>query len=128
MATIRAAGGGGLPDQVALSTAQTGNAVSTNIVDRLPGGLEPAIVEIVSTVGATPTVTVDVQGSMDGASWFNIAYAPNSPIAALAIAALVITTAVTNRLFLPVDQAWRFLRCNYSANTNVTLSTTAWIL
>lgn len=127
MATIRAVGGGGLPDEVALSVAQTGTGPSTNVVDRLPGGLEPAIVEIVSTVGATPTVTVDVQGSADGTRWWNLAYALGTPIQALAVTALTITTATTNRLFLPVDAPWRYLRCNYSANTNVTLTVTAWI-
>lgn len=127
MAVLRAVGGGGLPDSAPLSVAQTGTGPSTNVVDRMPGGLEPCLVEVVTTVGATPTVTVDIQGSADGTNWYNIAYAPNSPVAALSIASLVIVTATTNRCFLPVDQAWRFLRCSYSANTNVTMTTTAWI-
>ncbi len=127
MATIRAVGGGGLPDQVRLSAAQTGNGASTNVVDRMPGGLEPALLDITSTVGATPTVTVDVQGSADGTSWWNVSYALGSPIQALAVAALTITTATLNRLWLPPDVPWRFLRLNYSANTNVTLTADLWV-
>jgi hypothetical protein len=126
MATIVGIGGGGLPDGITLSAAQTGNGASTNIVDR-GGGLEAALLDIVTTVGATPTVTVNVEGSADGSAWWNVSYAPNSPLAALTIAALVITTATTNRLFLPANTPWRYLRCNYSANTNVTITATVWV-
>ncbi len=128
MAIIRAQGGGGLPDQVVLSSAQTGTGPSTNVCDRGGDVGQPAVLDIVSTVGATPTVTVDVQGSIDGANWWNVAYALNSPIQALAVAALVITTATTNRLFLPSDAPWRFLRLNLSSNTNVTLTANLWVI
>jgi len=126
MATIFAVGGGGLPDVVALSTGQTGTGPSTNVVDR-GGGLEAALLDIVTTVGATPTVTVDVQGSADGTSWWNVGYSTPTPIAAAAVAALVITTATTTRLWLPANVPWRYLRCSYSANTNVTITANAWI-
>src|SRR6266498_2424932 len=60
-----------------LSAAQTGNGDSTNTVDRgsaVFGGSGGALV-ITSTIGATPTVTVNIQGSVDGTNFFNIPYA-----------------------------------------------------
>ena len=111
----------GSASQVAvLSTAQTGTGPSTNIADR-GGQRGPAVVEITSTVGATPTVTVAIEGSMDGGDWYAIPYR-DTPIAADSIATFAITTATLTRKFLPTDHAWRFIRLNYSANTNVTLT------
>lgn len=110
----------GRPASGNLSTAQTGNSNSTNIVDRGPErGL--AQLKIVSTIGATPTVTVAIEGSLDGSDWSPAAYT-DTPISALSIATFTITTATTTRKFLPANQPWRFLRLVYSANTNVTLT------
>lgn len=120
MAKIQAYGGGGLPDPVTLSNAQTGNGNSTNVVDRLGGVAEPCLLEIVTTVGATPTVTIDVQGTADDIGWWNVPYAEIATPQTYAVAALVITAAGTRRLILPADIPWRCLRLVYSANTNVT--------
>ena len=126
MATIVGVGGGGLPDGITLSAAQTGNGASDNTVDR-GGGTECAMLEIVSTVGATPTVTVNIQGSADESAWFNVPYSLPATPATLAVAALTITTATTTRVYLAANFPWRYLRLSYSANTNVTLTATAWI-
>jgi hypothetical protein len=126
MSTIVGVGGGGLPDGITLSAGQTGNGDSTNVVDR-GGGLEAALLDIVSVVGATPTVTVNVLGSADGVNYWNLPYAVPATPFTYAVAALVITTAATNRLILPANVPWRFLKLAYSANTNVTLTATAWI-
>lgn len=122
MATITAIGAGGFPDHAELSSGQTGNGVSQNVLDRLGGTGEPCLLEITTTVGATPTVTVDVQGSADGVTWWNVPYAEVATPQTFAVAALVITTAGTRRLILPRDVPWRFLRLSYSANTNVTVT------
>lgn len=53
------------PTQVTLSSAQTGNGDSTNTLDR-GGSTGAALLKITSTVGATPTVTVNIMGSADG--------------------------------------------------------------
>lgn len=103
-----------------LSSGQTGTGPSTNIADR-SGQRGPVVIEITSTVGATPTVTVAIEGSMDGGDWYPIPYR-DTPIAADSLATFAITTATLTRKFLPVDHAWRYVRLNYSANTNVTLS------
>jgi hypothetical protein len=69
---------------------------------------------------------VNIQGSMDGVNWDNIPYAlPTTPETA-AVAALTITSAVTTIYRLRPFHAWRYLKLNLSANTNVTLTATAW--
>jgi len=111
---------------VNLSTAQTGNADSTNTMDRgyTLGG--PVMLRIISTIGATPTVTVNILGSADGTNFYNVPYAlvatPETPV----VSAITITTAVTTVYILRPAQPWRFLKLNYSANTNVTLTVDAY--
>lgn len=110
---------------VTLSAAQTGTGASTNVADRGPN-YGPAQLTIVSTVGATPTVTVDIQGSIDNSDWYNVGYALPATPETPAVAALTITTATTGRYLLRANQPWRYLRLNLSANTNVTLTATVW--
>ena len=110
---------------VNLSTAQTGNADSTNIWDRGNRRGAGAVV-ITSTVGSTPTVTVNILGSVDGSTFYNVPYTLNATPETLAIAAITITTAVTTTYQLRPNHAWRFLKLNYSANTNVTLTADAY--
>jgi len=119
VATIKATDGAF--GNVTLSNAQTGNGVSTNVADR---GTHrgTALLKIVSTVGATPTVTVDIQGSANGSDWVNVAYATTAAPETPAVAALTITTATTSFYILRPDHPWRYLRLNLSANTNVTLT------
>jgi hypothetical protein len=110
--------------QVTLSAAQTGNGDSTNVVDRgvmWRGG----VVSITSTVGATPTVTVDIKGSMDGTNYYNVPYAELSAPTTPLIAALTITTATTSYYILIGNVPYRYLKLVYSANTNVTLTVAA---
>jgi hypothetical protein len=123
MATIQCYGGS--PANAVLCTSQTGTGPSTNVVDR-GGTLNPALLVIVSTVGATPTVTVDIQGSVDLVNWFNVSYgtaaAPETPV----VTALTISTATTGFYIMRPNQPWRYLRLNLSSNTNVTLSAVLW--
>jgi hypothetical protein len=121
MATITAGSQTGSPDSVNLSTGQTGNGQSTNVADR-QGHLGAALLKIVSTVGASPTVTVAVEGSADGTDWFSIAYADPATPETAAVATFAITTATTTRKILRPNHPWRYLRLTYSANTNVTLT------
>ena len=109
---------------VTLSLAQTGNGASTNVADRGPA-VGPALLTIVSVAGATPALTVDIQGSMDAADWWNVAYAttaaPETPVVAQIS---TITTSTTTRLILRPYHPWRYLRLFYSANVNLTLTVT----
>jgi len=129
MATVQDQGAGSVAN---LSTAQTGNGVSTNIVQRRADSnmLRPALLRIVTTVGATPTCTYLVEGSPDGTSWYPL---PSQDITAagapgtLTSATFTITTATTTWKLLPVDSPWTFLRVTYSANTNVTNTTDVFV-
>jgi hypothetical protein len=122
MATLSQTG----PGATTLSTAQTGNADSTNTADRGHSQRAGAVV-ITSTVGATPTVTVNIVGSVDGTNFFNVPYALVATPETIAVAAITITTAVTTTYLLRPNHAWRFLKLVYSANTNVTLTATAYL-
>ena len=127
MATLAAPAGTGTPNIVTLSSAQTGNGQSTNVADR--GTNEPnptgtALLTIVTTVGATPTVTVAIEGSVDGSDWFSVAYATTAAPETVAVTTFAITTATTTRMILRPNHPWRYLRLTYSANTNVTSTAT----
>lgn len=106
---------------VNLQTAQTGNADSTNTADRgtLTSGCH---LKIVSTVGSTPTVTVNILGSINGTDFFNVPYALVATPTTFVVTAITITSATTNHYLLQSAQPWRYLKLNMSANTNVTLT------
>jgi hypothetical protein len=137
MATISAYGGeppppnpggtAGLGNTANLSSAQTGNGVSTNVVDRGSGSTDVALLKITTTVGATPTCTYAVEGSADGSDWFPIAYADAATPETVSVATFVITTATTARKILRASQPWRYGRLTYSANTNVTNTADIWV-
>lgn len=113
MATIPAPGN--------LQTAQTGNADSTNTI--IDGDVSrPSVIRIVSTIGATPTVTVNIQGSVDGTVFYNIPYALVASPSTFVLTALTITTAVTTFYLLQTGHAWNYVKLVMSANTNVTLT------
>lgn len=122
-ATVASFAGG----SVTLSTAQTGNGDSTNTADRGLGVSGPAALVVTSTIGATPTVTVNILGSVDGTNFYNVAYALVATPETVAVAALTITTAVTTTYLLRPSHAWRYLKLALSANTNVTLSATVYL-
>jgi hypothetical protein len=108
---------------VNLSTTQTfaGSADSTNTADR--GQLiSGAMLKIVSAIGATPTVTVNLQGSIDGSVFFNVPYSLTATPTTFVITAITITTATTNNYILQSAQPWRYFKLVMSANTNVTLT------
>lgn len=109
-----------------LSVSQTGNGDSTRSANRVDSGGTGAVV-ITSVIGATPTVTVNIQGSVDGTNFFNIPYALVATPASFVVTAITITTAVTTNYLLQPNQPWRFLKLAYSANTNVTLTADAYL-
>jgi hypothetical protein len=121
MATLTAGVSSGMPNQVNLSTTQTGNGPSTNIVNR-KASTGPALLKIVSTVGATPTVTVAIEGSPDGTDWTSVAYADAATPETVSVATFVITTATNTWKIIRPWHPWQFLRLSYTLNTNVTLT------
>ena len=107
-----------------LQTAQTGNADSTNTIQRYQETERQMILRVVSTVGATPTVTFTILGSDDGTTFYNIPYVSLAAAGgAYTTAALTITTAVTSLYALMMGRSWKFIKTNMAANTNVTITT-----
>lgn len=111
---------------VRLSDAQTGNGDSTDIGFRGLRAYGGAVV-ITSAIGATPTVTVNIQGSVNGVQWFNVPYALVATPRTFVLTAITITTAVTTSYLLQENIPYRFLKLVYSANTNVTLTVDAFL-
>lgn len=107
---------------VNLCTTQTGNGASTNVADRGVIGGGPALLRIVSTIGATPTVTVLIEASIDGTNFFPAPYSDPATPTTVAVATFAITTATTTYKYLQPNYPWRYLRLTLSANTNVTLT------
>ena len=125
MATITAFTGTAGANTANLSAAQTGNGVSTNIVDR-GGSVRAALLKITTTIGATPTCTYAIEGSPDGTNWFAVSYADSATPTTVSVATFVITTATTVWKILQPDVVWRYLRVTMSANTNVTTTADVW--
>jgi len=111
---------------VNLCTEQTGNGVSTNVADREGINGPTMLIKIVTTVGATPTVTILIEGSLDGTNFFPAAYADSATPATVVATTFVITTATTVYKLLQPNQPWRYLRVTFSANTNVTTTIDVW--
>lgn len=116
-----------LPNTANLSTGQTGNGVSTNVADRGDRFASPALLTIVTTVGATPTCTYAVEASADGVTWWAAPIADPSAPETVSVATFAVTTATTTVKILRPNHPWRFLRVTYSANTNVTNTADLWI-
>jgi hypothetical protein len=114
------------PAAVNLATAQTGNGATTNTIDR-GGRTGVVLLQITTAIGATPTCTYAIEGSVDGTTWFAIPYADSATPGTVSVATFVITTATTVRKYLQRDAPWRYLRVTMSANTNVTNTIDAWV-
>jgi len=111
-----------------LSTTQTsaaGATDSTNTMDRGYTLVGPCLLRVVTTVGATPTVKVDIQGSMDGTNFYNVTYALPATPTTYTVAQITITSATTNHYILVPQAPWRYVKLVYSLNTNVTLTVDA---
>jgi hypothetical protein len=104
-----------------LQTAQTGTGDSTNTILDVDVS-RPSAIRITSAIGATPTVTVNIQGSIDGTTFYNIPYALVATPSTFVVAAITITTAVTTFYLLQPTQSWNYVKLVLSANTNVTLT------
>jgi hypothetical protein len=121
----------GAGQQANLTTAQTGNGQTTNVVQRrVDRPLAAALVRITTTVGSTPTCTYQLEGSADGATWYPLIsqdITTAGPPGTLTSATFTIISATTKWLQIPVDTAWTFARITFSANTNVTNTVDVWV-
>ena len=103
-----------------LSTALGGNVDSTNTIIKNPG--MAAIIRIANIGGATPTVTINILGSINGTDFFNVPYSTVAAPSSQVVAAIVVTTTATNHFYLPAGYAYAYLKLNYSVNTNETIT------
>jgi hypothetical protein len=117
-----------IQESATLATGAVGNGVTTNVLDRgvsaTPTG-STAQVSIVTTIGATPTATYQVEGSLDGTAWNPLSTADSGTPTVFSTGTFVITTATTTVRIVDPAAAWRFIRVTVSANTNVTSTITA---
>lgn len=97
----------------------------SDVLDR-GGNSGGGAVTITSVIGTAPnTVTVNLQGSADGSTWWNVPYALVATPRTFVITALTITTGVATTYLLQEGVYWRYLRAACSSSTNVQLSFTA---
>jgi hypothetical protein len=78
----------------------------------------PAMVRLTTTIGATPTATYVINGSLDNVNFYPLV---GVSIAAPTVSAVsfVVTTATVTIINIPAA-VWRFLKVTLSAVTNVT--------
>jgi hypothetical protein len=101
-------------------------ATTSPVVDR--GGYRgPAALVIANIAGATPSETIDIQGSVDNVNWYNAAYALVATPNTVAVAQITVTTTATTTYLLLTDQAWRYLRVVTATITNETTWVTFYI-
>lgn len=111
---LNAAAGG----QDAPGNPQAGTNFTSGVLDKR--SYNTTTVAITTTIGATPTATVNIQGSLDGTNWWNVPYrTPASDTSANT--ALTITTATTTVVYID-PKFVRYLKVVVSANTNVTFT------
>lgn len=106
---------------VNLCTTLAGDA-DTDTMDRRYIWRGPCLLRVVSAIGAAPTVKLDIQGSMDGTNFYNVAYSLPATPTTYTVAQITITTATTGHYILAQHHPWRYLKCVTSANTTVTLT------
>ena len=109
-----------------LAASLTGSVDSTVVVAEHPSVnvMGSKAVVVTTTVGSTPTVKIDIQGSVDNVTWFNIPYALPATPSTFVTTQITITTADTFVYLLsdPVQpNNYVFVRLHLTANTNVTV-------
>lgn len=82
----------------------------------------------VSAVGATPTVTFQIEGTLDGVNWFAVARYSESSDTVDATPVTVTAVGRTIKFFDIRKRPLLKLRVNVTANTNVTFNAKAWAL
>ena len=82
---------------------------------------------IANTGGAGPAVTLNIQGSMDNSTFYNVPYALVATPRTFVVSAISITTTATTAYLLQELVPYQYLKCVWSNVTNETVTATAWI-
>ena len=78
---------------------------------------------VASVAGTAPLAcAMDIQGSIDGSTWYNVTYSLVATPTTWVIAQISITSGVTTTYLLQPNQGWRFLRCKFTSDTNIDIS------
>jgi len=103
-----------------VANAQTGNLTTTTYDYGRNFFNKAVLVRIVTTVGATPTATYQIQGSTDQATWTPVNYADYLSTGSISNTTFTITTAGTVIKYVPKGPPFRYLSVAITSNTNVT--------
>jgi hypothetical protein len=87
----------------------------------------PGAVVVSNTAGGSPTFTFTIQGSADGTNFFPIGYALVATPTTFVQSAITTTSTSTVTYLLQPGIPWNFLKLNISANTNETVTATAYL-
>lgn len=94
---------------------------STNTLQRAnPFG--QAVIRVSNTAGGTPTITLNIQGSCDGTTFFNIPYATTAAPQTAVLTAITLTATATNFYITQTTVPWLFCKLVWSAPTNETVT------
>jgi hypothetical protein len=88
-----------------------------------PGGemvRQPTLVRFVTTIGATPTATYNIQGSVDNTNWSTLTFSDSATPATFISTTFALTAAATTVKIVKAGQQYRYLRVVLTAVTNVT--------
>lgn len=108
------------PAGTTVANAATGNA-ATSVFDLGKHHVANVVaVRVVTTIGATPTASFDIQGSNDQATWSSLNFEDSGSPGTFAPTPFVITTATTVVKYVALAQKVRYIRVNVTSNTNVT--------
>jgi hypothetical protein len=101
-----------------IASAGTGNFTS-DTADR--GSLSGPVGLLVDTTAGT-TLTLTIQGSIDGTTFFPVEYALVATPSTKVVSTIAITTTTVNQYLITGSYGWRFLNCAISANTGMTVN------
>ena len=97
----------------------------SDVLDRGEATGGGAVIIAASIGGGTHTTKVDLQGSADGDTWFNIPYSLVATPRTFVLTQLTIATLVTTTYLLQELVFWRYLRAACSTSDNIALAITA---
>lgn len=110
-----------------IATALGGN-VSTSVFDFGTTGQfannirpYPSLVRITTVIGATPSCTYAIQGSVDNSTYTALQYADSATPTTFVNTTFVLTTPATTVVkIIKPNQVYRYLKVVFTLNTNIT--------
>jgi len=97
---------------------------STNVADFGGRTTSNGMLKIVTTIGGSPSSSINLEGSVDGVTFYNIQYSLVATPDTWVVAAITPSTAATFWYVLRRVGGipWRYFRINITADNNVTVT------